>query len=241
MAGAQEHRPAPAGAQSGAGRPAAAAEQKPAGGEAQQPAARPAEHGQAGGREQQPGKTPELAEASKEAAEGHGMKLFRKWLIPGWLVEVLRWSNFVILFGLIAWLLRKPAGRFFEARTRAILQSIETGRRNRDEASARMQDIERRLQGLETEIAQLRAAADAEGRAERDRLARSTADEAAKILAQAEQEIEALGRAAQSELKSYAAALAVQLAEQRIRQRMTPELQAELMREYAGSLPGKSS
>jgi F0F1-type ATP synthase membrane subunit b/b' len=57
--------------------------------------------------------------------------------------------------------------------------------------------------------------------------------EAEKIRAMAEQEIDSSVRQARSQIKNYAAVLAVELAEQRIRARLTPERQDALLRRYA--------
>jgi F-type H+-transporting ATPase subunit b len=176
---------------------------------------------------------PAVAEASKEAGHAEPFKLWGKWVIPGWVVELLRWSNFVILFGILGYLLRKPMGRFFSDRGREILEGIARGRRAREEAAARLRDIEARLAGLEAEIARLRQAAGTEAQADHDRLRARAQAEAEKIRAMAEHEIAWLAKQARSEIKDYAAALAVELAEQRIRARLTPERQDALLRRYA--------
>ena len=177
-----------------------------------------------------------MAEASKEAEHAEPFKLWGKWVIPGWVVELLRWSNFVVLFGILGYLLRKPMGRFFSERGREILESIARGRRAGEDAAARLRDIEARLAGLEAEIARLREAAGTEAQADHGRLRARAQAEAEKIRAMAEQEIASLTKQARSEIKNYAAVLAVELAEQRIRARLTPERQDELLRRYAEDL-----
>jgi len=174
-----------------------------------------------------------VAEASKEAEHAEPFKLWGKWVIPGWVVGLLRWSNFVILFGILGYLLRKPMGRFFSERGREILEGIARGRRAGEDAAARLRDIEARLAGLEAEIARLREAAGTEAQADHDRLRARAQAEAEKIRAMAEQEIASSARQARSQIKNYAAVLAVELAEQRIRARLTPERQDALLRRYA--------
>jgi F-type H+-transporting ATPase subunit b len=181
---------------------------------------------------------PALAEAAKEAEHAEPFKLWGKWVIPGWVVEVLRWSNLVILFGILGYLLRKPMGRFFSDRGRAIVEGIARGRRARQDAAARLRDIEARLAGLEAEIARFREAARNQAQADHDRLRTRAQTEAEKIRAMAEQEIASLARQARSQIKNYAAVLAVELAEQRIRARLTPERQDALLRHYAQDVKG---
>jgi len=92
------------------------------------------------------------------------------------------------------------------------------------------------LAGLEAEIAALRADSQRESQAETQRLAGHTASEIAKIQAQSEREIAAAGKAARTELKRYAAELAVNLAEQKIRARMTPATEDGLVRGFVREL-----
>lgn len=218
--GAQE----PSGRAAGEGRAPAAASQ------AAKP--QPAEAHKA-----QPGAEAQLAEASSEASHEEPMKFFGK-VIPGVVVEALRWANFVVLFGALGWLLRKPLRRFFAARTSQIRQAIEAGRRALEEAAARLKEVEARLRNLGAEVEDLKRAAEDALRTERARLLKNAESEAARIRAQAEQEMEALIKAAQAEVKEYAAALAVDLAEKRIRARLTPARQAALVRDYAVAVAG---
>jgi F-type H+-transporting ATPase subunit b len=178
---------------------------------------------------QEPGR----AGAATEAEHAEPFKLWGKWVIPGWVVELLRWSNFVVLFGILGYLLRKPMGRFFSERGREILEGIARGRRAREDAAARLRDIEARLAGLEAEIARLRDAAMSEAQADHSRLRAGAQAEAEKIRAMAEQEIASSAKQARSQIKNYAAVLAVELAEQRIRAGLTPERQDALLRHYA--------
>ena len=152
---------------------------------------------------------------------------------------ILKWVNFLVFFGLLGYLLRHPIKEFFASRTRAIQEGLESGRRAREEAAQRLQEIEGRLERLEVEMAELRANADSEAETERTRLREAAGAETERIFASAEQEMRALAKSARGELKSYVAGLAAELAEQRIRGHLTPERQVALLREYAGSLRGK--
>ena len=152
---------------------------------------------------------------------------------------IFKWANFLVFFGLLGYLLRQPVREFFAGRTRAIQEGMESGRRAREEAAERLQEVESRLERLEAEIAELRAIAAREGATERTHLQEAAHGETERIFAVAEQEIRALAKAARGELKSHVAGLAAELAEQRIRARLTPERQVVLLREYTGSLRDK--
>jgi F0F1-type ATP synthase membrane subunit b/b' len=96
--------------------------------------------------------------------------------------------------------------------------------------------VERRLAGLEADIAGLRAESSQEAAAETERLGRQAEAEIAKIQAQAEQDIAAAGKAARMELKRYSADLAMALAERKIRDGMTPETGDALARGFLRDL-----
>lgn len=225
-----------AGAPARGGIASAAQASRDAAGSQQRPAGTQTGAGETAGRQAGQARGPEepgLAEASEQAEHAAPFKLWGKWVIPGWVVELLRWSNFVILFGILGYLLRQPMRQFFAERGRAIVEGIARGRRAREEAAARLRDIEGRLVGLDAEIAQLRQAAMNEAQADHQHLRERARAEAEKIRVMAEQEIASLVKQARAELRNFAAALAVQLAEQRIRARLTPERQEALLRRYA--------
>ncbi len=152
---------------------------------------------------------------------------------------IFKWINFLALFGLLGYLLRKPMAGFFAGRTQAIQKALEEGRRARQEAAGCLEEISQRLARIEWEIAELKKIAAGEADAERQRLLAAARIESERILALAEQEIRALAKSARAELKSYAATLAVELAVERILGRLTPERQAALLRDYAVNLRSK--
>jgi F-type H+-transporting ATPase subunit b len=183
-------------------------------------------------RAQEPSKANEtpLQEAAESPAEGEHGKL-----------ELWKWANFVVLAGALGYLVAKNAGPFFSARSQQIRKDMVEAQEARQQAEARAADVDRRLASLESEIAALRADSQREAQSERDRLARQTAADLAKIQAHAEQEIVAAGKAARSDLKRFSAELAIELAEQRIRSRMTPETQEALVRGFVHDLEPNAS
>jgi len=183
-------------------------------------------------RAQEPSKANEtpLQEAAESPAEGEHGKL-----------ELWKWANFVVLAGALGYMVAKNAGPFFSTRSQQIRKDMVEAQEARQGAEARAADVDRRLASLENEIAALRADSQREAQAERDRLAKQTAGELAKIQAHAEQEIATAGKAARMDLKRYSAELAIQLAEQRIRARMNPETQEALVRGFVRDLEPDAS
>ena len=125
--------------------------------------------------------------------------------------------NFLILASALGWVLKKAMPHGFAPRTAEIQKGIEDARKASAEASARLGEIEGRLAKLDTEIAEVRAAAEADFSAEEQRIKAAAEEDAKSVIAAAEQEISAAGRTAQRDLKAFAAGLAVDLAEKKIK------------------------
>jgi F-type H+-transporting ATPase subunit b len=151
-------------------------------------------------------------------------------------LQIWKWANFLLLAGGLGYLAGKTLPPLFASRSQAISKDIAESDKIRRDAEARAADVERRLSGLEAEIAALRAESQKEARAETERLAAHTAAEISKIQAQSQRDIADAGKAARTELKRYAAGLAIHLAEQKIRGRMTPTVEDGLVRAFVRDL-----
>lgn len=171
----------------------------------------------------------ESAPAGEHKAEGHGAK--EEPDLTNW-----KWANFVILLGVLGWVISKNAGPFFESRSREIQKGIAEASRLKDEADQRVRRIEEKLSGLQEQIDEIRAEAKQELKAEGDRLQAETAQLLAKIHSQAEQDISSAVKAARQELKAHSVALAVQLAEAKLRGRMDSQAQGGLVDTFVNDL-----
>ena len=168
------------------------------------------------------------AEAKKSEGEESGLKAWE-------------WANFILLAAGLGYVIGKNAGPAFDARGRQIRKAMVEAEEAKNEADARAAAVEKRLANLGDEIAALRAEAQREEETENARYARHTAAEIAKIQAHGEQEIAAAGKAARTELKRYAAEIALGLAEQKLRARMTPETEDHLVRGFVKNLDSPST
>lgn len=151
--------------------------------------------------------------------------------LMGW-----RWANFLVLAGFIGWLVKKNAGPYYAARSLKIKKDIIEAADFRQEAEARAAAVERRLAGLDADIAALRSESALEAKTESERLSRQTVAEIVKIEKHAEEQIAAAGNAARQELKRYSVELAIALARQKIATRITPETQDALVRGFVRHL-----
>jgi F-type H+-transporting ATPase subunit b len=135
--------------------------------------------------------------------------------------QTVYWSflvaNFAILVGGAVWVIRKIMPQGFAPRKAEIRKALDEARRASAEAGARLGEIESRLRRLDAEIAEIRAAAEADFSHEEQRIKDDADRDAKVVVAAAEQEIAAAARSAQRELKAFAAGLAVDLAEKKIK------------------------
>jgi F-type H+-transporting ATPase subunit b len=137
--------------------------------------------------------------------------------------------NFLILFGGLTLVLRKPIRNLLKKRSADIDQTLRRTEGSRIEAEKKLGLSRARMAGLEEEICLLKEAAEAESRAETERIGRAAADEAERLKKFVRQEIEELARAGMRELVDHAAGRAASLARERIRARLTDEVQAALV------------
>ncbi len=137
--------------------------------------------------------------------------------------------NFVILFGGLTFVVRKPIKALLTKRTGDVAESIRRAETGRSEAESRAESSRAKLAGLGDEVGALKTAAEEDGRRETGRIARAARDEAERLKKLTRQELDEQVRLGVRELKSYAAARATDLARERIRARLTPETQAALI------------
>ena len=137
--------------------------------------------------------------------------------------------NFVLLFGALAFILRKPLAKFIDDKAELIRSGLKSSEAAAAEAAAKLKGIEARVASLATEVEDMRKKAEADGRAEKDRILEAARREADRLKQFSEQEIEAEVRAGVRRLKEYATDKALSLALDRIRGRLDAPAQARLV------------
>ncbi|MFN0120795.1 MAG: hypothetical protein ACKV2V_09865 [Blastocatellia bacterium] len=137
--------------------------------------------------------------------------------------------NLVIFFGILYYLLRKPAREFYQERFNEIRASLQKAAREKEQATARMAELDQRLNRLDTELAGIRQQSQQEAAAERERVAVQAREEADKIRQTATREINSAKNAALLELRQFTAARSVEMAEQIIRREMSAEDDSRLV------------
>ena len=151
------------------------------------------------------------------------------WDYPGF--ELWKFVNLFIFVALLVYILVRKAklGDAFRARRESIKAELEKARAERDAALAKLKEVEARLSGLDNQVATIKEKSKTEAAAERERIARSTEAEIAKLTAQGQRDIENAAKTAKKDLRRFTAEQSVRLAEDMIKQDIQLEDDARLI------------
>lgn len=144
--------------------------------------------------------------------------------------------NFAILAAGIGFLVVKVLFPVFRKQQKQILEAMDSAERRAGEAADQADEIDRRMAGIEDEIALIRQKAQHEMEAETGRIGPESQAAIEKIKRSAEVEIASMTKAARQELKIYSAGLALELAKQRIQTQLDDSAQAALISRFIAGL-----
>lgn len=160
------------------------------------------------------------------------------WNYPGF--ELWKFVNLAIFVAIMLFILTRKVklGEAFRTRRENIKRDLARAREERDAAVAKLKEVEERLARLDTEVNTIQEQSKREAAEERERIAKATEAEIAKLGEQAKREIESAGKVVKHDLRRFAAEQSVQLAEQMIRREMKPEDDARLISRNIAELGG---
>jgi F-type H+-transporting ATPase subunit b len=151
------------------------------------------------------------------------------WNYPG--LELWKFVNLAIFIACGLYLhhrFGRPIREALRARSEGIKRDLQRAREERDQALAKLAEVETRFEKLDAEVAAVKEKALAEAQAEKARLRAATEGEIAKMKEQATREIESAGKAAKHELRRFAAEESVRIAEEILEKEIKPEDDARL-------------
>jgi F-type H+-transporting ATPase subunit b len=152
------------------------------------------------------------------------------WLnYPG--LELWKFVN-LLIFVICAFLLHRRFGRpvreALRSRGERIKHDLARAQDERNQALAKLAEVEARFADLDAEVTAIKERAKVEGESERKRIQLATEAEIARIREQAKREIESAGKAARHELRRFAATESVRLAEEILKTEIGPDDDARL-------------
>lgn len=162
-------------------------------------------------------------------------------VIPDWLdlwvnypgVELWKFFNLIAFIVFALYLHRRfgrPVREALRSRSESIKRELERAREERDQALAKLAEVEARFANLDAEVATVNERARLESAAEKERMHTAAAAEIAKLRDQAKREIESAGKGARHELRRFAARESVRLAEEILEREIRPDDDARLTR-----------
>jgi F-type H+-transporting ATPase subunit b len=160
-------------------------------------------------------------------------------LQPKTAAEIFEYLNFGIVVLALGIPLIKFLPKILKGRGEKVRSDIESARKVSEDAGARLKAIEEKLAGLDEEIRVIRVQVETESRQDMERIHATIAEESARIVASAEQEIGVSAALARRSLRHFAADLAIDQATKQLV--LTPETDRALIAEFLGdaALDGK--
>ena len=144
--------------------------------------------------------------------------------------------NFLVLVGLIAWVIRKKGNPALAARRAEVEKELAEAQRLRAEAEKRHLETATRLERLDQEMFQIRGDMIKAGEAERDRIVAQAEEKAARIRKDTSFLIEQQMKQLRKELMQQAASAAVIAAQELLQERTTDADQDQLAEAYLNRL-----
>ncbi len=117
----------------------------------------------------------------------------------------------------------RPVSEALRARGEGIKRELQRAREEKEQALARLAEVEAKIQRMDSEVSSIREQAKLEAEAERERIKVATEAEMTKLKQQAQREIESTAKAAVQDLREFAAQQSVALAEESIRRDLRTE------------------
>ena len=154
---------------------------------------------------------------------------------------VFHWLNFLLVFGVLAYLIAKFGGPYFRGRAHGIAKAIDEAQQARAAAVREFREAEQKLASIDVQIQQEWRAAEHESASDRERLRGLTGSEIDKIGQAARAEMAAAERAGAQELRAIAARLATERAAALIRQRLSASEEAALFDAFVEELAETST
>ena len=147
---------------------------------------------------------------------------------------IFEYINFAVIALAIGIPLFRMLPKTFKKRSEKLSSELETARAKTADANSRLSAVEAKLAGLDAEIAAIKAHVESEMASDEVRGKAAIEEEAARIVAAAEQEIVMAGSMAQRGLKKFAAELAIDRAMSRLT--LDAEADKAMMAEFADQI-----
>jgi F-type H+-transporting ATPase subunit b len=142
--------------------------------------------------------------------------------------------NFLVIVLLIGVPIGRVLPKIFRKRSQTLGHNLQTARQATEEANARLRAVEAKLAGLDDEIKKLQTQVEQESLEDEKRVKASLAEESARIVESAEQELGVAVAHARRTLRHFATDLAIEQASKQLT--LSPEADRALIAEFIGDV-----
>jgi F-type H+-transporting ATPase subunit b len=153
----------------------------------------------------------------------------------GWRV-----ANFLVLLGILYWLMWKKMKSFFAGRREGIKASLEEAEVVKADAEKKFKEYDEKIKKAEEEIQGIAAMIKAQGEEEKNRIIADAGRAAEKMKEDAKARMDQELKKAKNELRLEASELAVQMAEDILKKKVTKEDHEGMVREYLDRMVKKN-
>jgi len=137
--------------------------------------------------------------------------------------------NFIVLFGGLFFILRKPIKNYLEEKRRKEDLSIKEAMEARNKSEKKLNSALKSLDKLSEKVRKIKEEAEKNGEEQKEKIIESARQEAENLKEMSKQEIDAIYASGIKELRSYAADVTIKEASKRIKQKMTPKLRSVII------------
>lgn len=167
------------------------------------------------------------AEAEAEHGEGHGAEA------KGWVAtDTYRVMNFVVLAGVLIFLLRKPVSKTMNDRIKNIQSELEELEAKKADAEKALEENNRKLATLDKEAEQIVEQYIQQGKEAKERILEEARSSADRLEEQAKRNIENEFESARRRLQEEIIEKAIAKAEEMVKEEISKEDQERLVDEY---------
>lgn len=153
----------------------------------------------------------------------------------GWRV-----ANFLVLMGILYWLMWKKMKSFFAGRREGIKASLEEAEVVKADAEKKFKEYDEKIKKAEEEIQGIAAMIKAQGEEEKKRIIADAERASVKMKEDAKARMDQELKKAKNELRLEASELAVQMAEDILKKKVTKEDHESMVREYLDRMVKKN-
>ena len=161
------------------------------------------------------------------AAEGEGGKDSKEWIDLG-----MKSFDFIVLVGLLYWLLAAQIKEFFSGRRVEIKKNLEESVEKKAEAEKKYREYSEKIDKASVEIDGIFEMIKAQGITEKQKIIEDAEKAAKKMKEDAHARIEQELKGASDQLKAQAVQLSVQMAEEILKRSITAQDHEAMVKEY---------